>query len=187
MKRAFVLSALILVLLAPAFAQRGGHQLSADDQSRFDSYFQRWQNDRRTNNQGDSRSMEKRMQSIYQRYSIPADTPYRDVASDSNRGGNPDRDWGRERDRDREWDRDRRADWDRHRDSDRSYWQQNQRLSGEDQGRFDSYFQRWLAYRRTNNRDEVTSMERRMFDIYDHYAIPHRVRFERVASQGGRY
>jgi len=94
MKRAFALSALILVLLSPVLAQRGGRQLSADDQSRFDSYFQRWQNYQRTNNQGDSRSMEKRMQSIYQRYGIRADTPYRDVASNGNRGRNLDRDWG---------------------------------------------------------------------------------------------
>src|SRR2546425_2436664 len=47
----------------------------------------------------------------------------------------------------------------------------NRRLSGEDQGRFDSYFQRWQNYRRTNNRDEVISMEKRMFDVYDHYGI----------------
>ena len=187
MKRAFVLSALILVLLAPAFAQRGGRQLSADDQRRFDSYFSRWQSYQRTNNQGDSRSMEKRMQSIYQRYGIPTDIPYRDVASNGGGGWNRDRDWERERDRDRDWDRDRRAEWERYRDRDRAYWQQNQRLSGEDQGRFDSYFQRWQDYRRTNNRDEVISMEKRMFDVYDHYRIPHNVRFERVASQGGRY
>src|SRR5207237_91597 len=109
----------------------------------------RWQNYQRTNNQGDSRSMEKHMQSIYHRYDIRADTPYRDVASSANRGRNLDRDEGQEQDRDREWDRNRRADWDRYRD--RSYWQQNQHLSGEDRGRFDSYFQRWLAYRRTNN------------------------------------
>jgi len=64
---------------------------------------------------------------------------------------------------------------------------QNQRLSGEDQGRFDSYFQRWQNYRRTNNRDEVMSMEKRMFDVYDHYGIPHDVPFERLATQGGRY
>ena len=47
--------------------------------------------------------MEKRMQSIYQRYGIPADTPYRDVASNGGGGGNRDRDWDRERDRDRDW------------------------------------------------------------------------------------
>ena len=51
----------------------------------------------------------------------------------------------------------------------------------------DSYFQRWLNYRRTNNRDEIVSMERRMFDVYDHYGIPHNVPFDRVASQGLRY
>lgn len=177
MKRAFVLSALILVLLAPAFAQRGGRQLSAEDQRRFDSYFSRWQSYQSTNNQGESRSMEKRMQSIYQRYRIPADTPYRDVASNGGGSGN----------RDRDWDRDRRAEWDGYRDRDRAYWQQNQRLSSEDQGRFDSYFQRWQDYRRTNNRDEVISMEKRMFDVYDHYGIPQDVPFERVASRGGRH
>ena len=87
-------------------------------------------------------------------------------------------------DRDREWDRNRRAQWDLYRDRDRSYWQQNQRLSGEDQGRFDSYFQRWQNYRRTNNRDEVISMEKRMFDVYDHYGIPHDVPFEGAALMG---
>ena len=188
MKKTFVLSVLILVLLAPAFAQWRGRQLSADDQRRFDSYFSRWQDYQRTNNQSEMRSMEKRMQDVYRHYGIPSNTPYRQIASN---GGGPnwdrDRDWDRERDRDRDWDRDRRAEWERYRDRDRDYWRQSQRLSGEDQGRFDSYFQRWLNYRRTNNRDEVISMEKRMFDVYDHYGIPHDVPFERVASQGGRY
>lgn len=188
MKRTLVLSGLILVLLAPAFAQPGGRQLTADDQRHFDSYFSRWQDYQRTNNQGEMRSMEKRMQEIYRHYGIPSNTPYSRIASN---GGGPeryrDRDWDRERDRDREWDRDRRAEWDRYRDRDRAYWRQNQRLSGEDQGRFDSYFQRWQNYRRTNNRDEVISMEKRMFDVYDHYGIPHDVPFQRVASQGERY
>jgi len=186
MKRAFILSAMVFVLLVPAFAQRG-RQLSPDDQHRFDSYYSRWENYRSTNNQDEIRSMEKRMQDIYQHYGIPANTPYREVAS--NGGGNWDRnhDWQRERDQDHDWDRDRRADWDRYRERDRDYWRQNQRLSAEDQGRFDSYFQRWQNYLRANNRDEVASMAKRMFDVYDHYGIPHDVPFERVASRGGRY
>jgi hypothetical protein len=188
MKRIFVLSAMILVLLAPAFGQSRERQLSADDQRRFDSYFSRWQDYRRTNNQGEMRSMEKRMQDIYRHYGIPSDTAYWRVASSgSSPQGDGDRDWDRDRDRDRDWDRDQRAEWDRYRDRDRAYWQQNQRLSSQDQGRFDSYFQRWQNYRRTNNRDQVTSMEKRMFDVYDHYGIPHNVPFERVASQGARY
>src|SRR6478609_7142026 len=128
MKRAFALSALILLLLAPVFAQRGRRQLSPDDQGRFDSYFSRWQDYQRTNNAGESRSMEKRMQSIYQRYGIPLNTPYRDVASNAGGGGGRDQ-WDRDRDRDRDWDRDHRAEWDRYRDRDRAYWQQSQRLS----------------------------------------------------------
>jgi len=206
MKRALLLCSLILVMLAPAFAQWNGRRLSGDDQRRFDSYFSRWQDYRRTNNQGEVRSMEGRMQDIYRHYGIPANTPYARVASNGGgygdggygRGGydrrgrdynwdwynNRDRDWDRQ---DRDWERDRRGDWDRYRDRDRGYWTQNQRLSGSDQGRFDSYFQRWLNYRRTNNRDEIVSMERRMFDVYDHYGIAHNVPFDRVASQGLRY
>lgn len=180
MKRLFVLFALMFVLLVPAFAQRGGRQLSQDDQRRFDSYYSRWESYQRENNQGEIRSMEKKMQDIYEHYGIPANTPYRYVASGSG-GGDPD--W----DRDRDWDQNRRADWDRNRNHDRDYWRQNQRISAEDQSRFDSYFQRWQNYLRTNNRDEVASMAKRMFDVYDHYGIPHDVKFERVASRAGRY
>jgi hypothetical protein len=60
MKKTFVLAALFLVLLGTAFAQLRGRQLSADDQQRFDSYFSRWQDYRRTNNRDEMRSMEKR-------------------------------------------------------------------------------------------------------------------------------
>jgi hypothetical protein len=183
MKRVFVLFALIFVLLVPAFAQRG-RRLSADDQHRFDSYYSRWEGYRRSNNQDEIRSMEKRMQDIYQHYGIPANTPYRDVASNNGQGWERNSNWEQQ---DRDWDRDRRADWERNRDHDRDYWRQNQRLSAEDQNRFDSYFQRWQNYLRTNNRDEVASMAKRMFDVYDHYGIAHDVPFERVTSRGGRY
>jgi hypothetical protein len=56
------------------------------------------------------------------------------------------------------------------------------RLSASDQGRFDSYYSRWLDYRRTNNRGEMVSMERRMRDIYANYRIPPGTPFDRVAS-----
>lgn len=56
------------------------------------------------------------------------------------------------------------------------------RLSPSDQGRFDSYYSRWLEYRRTNNRGEIASMERRMRDIYAKYSIPMSTPFDRVAS-----
>jgi hypothetical protein len=56
-------------------------QLSQDDQRRFDSYYSRWQDYRRTNHRSEVLSMEKRMQDIYSHYNIPADTPYWRVAS----------------------------------------------------------------------------------------------------------
>ncbi len=56
------------------------------------------------------------------------------------------------------------------------------RLSASDQSRFDSYYSRWLDYRRTNNRGEIASMEGRMRDIYAKYRIPPATPFDRVAS-----
>ena len=52
------------------------------------------------------------------------------------------------------------------------------------QAKFDSYYQRWLQYRATNNRDEVVSMERRMRDIMVNYRIPPNTPFDQVASPG---
>ena len=56
------------------------------------------------------------------------------------------------------------------------------RLSAEDQGRFDSYYSRWLDYRRTNNRDEIASMENRMRDVMAHNSIPSNTEFFQIAS-----
>jgi hypothetical protein len=61
---------------------------------------------------------------------------------------------------------------------------QEHHLSPEDQGRFDSYYSRWVQYRQTNDRDQIVSMERRMQDVYAHYGIPSGVPYERVASNG---
>lgn len=57
-------------------------------------------------------------------------------------------------------------------------------LAPEWQAKFDSYYQRWLQYRATNNRDEVVSMERRMRDIMVNYRIPPNTPFDQVASPG---
>jgi len=55
-------------------------------------------------------------------------------------------------------------------------------LSPHDQARFNSYFSRWQGYRRDNNRDQIESMEKRMYGIYDDYHIPHDVPFDRIAT-----
>ena len=63
-------------------------KLSQHDQERFDSYFSRWQQYRRDNNDEQIRSMEGRMQDVYRHYNIPPNTPFFMVAS-----GGRDEDW----------------------------------------------------------------------------------------------
>src|SRR5438477_6985242 len=172
-------------------------RLSADDQSRFDSYYSRWQEYRRTNNRDEAASMEKRMRDVYSHYGIPSDTPYWQVASNAH--SDEDADWD---DRDRSWDRDHDRDrgrdgdhdrglhrgWDKHGrdrddDDDRDSGRSRRRLSASDQSHFDSYYTRWLQYRRDNNREQISSMEKRMWDVMDHNNIPRDVPFSEIASR----
>jgi hypothetical protein len=63
------------------------------------------------------------------------------------------------------------------------YRRERSRLSPEDQERFDSYYSRWLEYRRTNNREETENMEKRMRDVMSRNNIPADVPFDEVASR----
>ena len=59
----------------------------------------------------------------------------------------------------------------------------NGRLPADDQARFDSYYSRWLEYRRTNNREEIESMEKRMRDVMSRNNIPSNVPFDQIATR----
>lgn len=128
-------------------------RLSSEDQQRFDSYYTRWLEYRRTNNREEARNMEKRMRDVMSRNNIPSDVPFDAVASSGDR-------------EDRDHDRRERS-----------------RLSPEDQQRFDSYYSRWREYRRTNNREETENMEKRMRDVMARNNIPPDVPFDEVASR----
>jgi hypothetical protein len=128
-------------------------RLSSEDQQRFDSYYSRWQGYRRTNNRNEMESMEKRMRDVMSHNNIPSDVPFDEIASNGGRA------YGDQ------------------------YGQRRQaRLSSEDQQRFDSYYSRWQGYRRTNNRNEMESMEKRMRDLMSHNNIPSDVPFDEIAS-----
>src|SRR5262244_1078968 len=131
MKKQFAFIALFVALALPHFAH-AQIRLSIGDQKRFDSYYSRWQSYKASNNHSEVRSMEGRIQDLYQHYGIPANTPYSRVAS--NGGGWTNGGWNgnapqptgtarpywerdRYRDHDRDWDRDHR--WDRDHDWDR--------------------------------------------------------------------
>jgi hypothetical protein len=141
---------LLVVMAIPALAQYRG-RLSGDDQRRFDSYYSRWLEYRRTNNRDEIISMEKRMQDVMAHNGIPASTPYAAIATN----GNYDQ-----------------------------YGRYRGKMSHDDQRRFDSYYSRWLDYRRTSNWDEVRSMEARMRDVMQQYDIPVSVPFDVLASSG---
>ena len=57
------------------------------------------------------------------------------------------------------------------------------RLSPDEQRQFDSYYSRWQEYRRTNNREQVSSMEKRMRDLMARNNIPANVPFDQIASR----
>jgi hypothetical protein len=59
----------------------------------------------------------------------------------------------------------------------------SRQLSPEDQGRFDSYYSRWLEYRQRRDWDQARSMEGRMNDVMAHYSIPGNVPYDVIASQ----
>ena len=105
-----------------------------------------------------------------------------------NRGDNDgDRGNGQYQDRDRNYGNGQYGDRDRDRQG--GYYGNGQYRRGyhnvlapEWQQKFDSYYQRWEQYRATNNRGEMTSMEKRMQDIMVHYNIPTNVPYDQVAS-----
>lgn len=102
---------------------------------------------------------------------------------------NRDKNWNAERDREwhRQHDRDRDKNWDRQRDEayHRNTHYRNV-LAPEWQRKYDSYYQRWLNYRATNNQSEMRSMEKRMNSIRSNYGIPPNVPYGEIASNGGR-
>ena len=151
MKKLSTLLMVLVFLALPAFAQMGQYrdQLSPEDQKRFDSYYQRWLDYKRTNNRDQVISMEERMQDVMRHYNIPASVPYEAIASSGFRS---------------------------------NYRQYRGRFSAEDQKRFDSYYERWQEYRRTNNRDQILSMEKRMDDVMAHYQIPLTVPYRALSS-----
>jgi hypothetical protein len=149
-------------------------RLSAEDQAKFDSYYSRWLDYKRSNNRDEIVSMENRLRDVMSRYNIPSDVPFGQIASNNNQNyGDHRRGDG---DKDDRW------------QVQRAYGngQGTGGLSADDQVRFDSYYSRWLNYRRTNNRDEVASMEDRMRDVMTHNSIPSNTPFSQVASPSGQ-
>lgn len=147
-----------LAMVLPALAQYGGRgrRLSPNDQQRFDSYYSRWVQYKQRNDGDQIRSMEKRMDDVKAQYGIPGNVPYWRIASHA-----------------------RENDW-------QGGYRWRSMLSTGDQQRFDSYYSRWMNYQRTNNRDQMISMQRRMDDLKGRYNIGPEVPYDRICTPGTR-
>jgi hypothetical protein len=60
---------------------------------------------------------------------------------------------------------------------------QGQRMSPDDQAKFNSYYSRWMQDRQSNDRDDMISSEHHMQDLMNKYAIPPDTPYDVVASQ----
>jgi hypothetical protein len=157
---------LVAVFGLPAFAQ--AQQMSPGDQDKFNSYYSHWQQARNSNDRDDMVSMENRMQDLMNKYAIPADTPYDEVASQNGAPG-----YG---DRDRDY---------RDRDRDRAYagnWQG--RMSADDQRKFDDEYRKWQESSAKNDRDDIDKHARKMEEIMARYSIPPDTPFDAIATRG---
>jgi hypothetical protein len=62
-----------------------------------------------------------------------------------------------------------------------------QRLSADDQKKFDKAYRDWVNARRKKDMDDVDKNSRKMEDIMAHYNIPANVPFDQIASAGSAY
>ena len=103
---------------------------------------------------------------------------------DHNWNAERDREWHRNHRNDRNWSATRDNDWHRGQQGRNGYGYRGV-LAPEWQQKYDSYYQRWLNYRATNNQSQMRSMEGRMQSIMRNYNIPPNAPYGEVAS-GGR-
>jgi hypothetical protein len=144
----------------PALAQI--QQMTADDQQKFDGYYSRWVADRQTSDRDDMVSMEHHMQDLMNKYAIPANTPYAQVASQTNTAPPPPANY------------DNRAD---------GQWQAT--LSSSDQDKFNKEYAKWQEANATNNRGDIDKHARNMEQIMARNNIPPNVSFSAIATTGG--
>lgn len=170
MTRLLGILALVFVFGLPALAQV--QRMTSDDEAQFNGYYQRWLQDKNTDNRDDMISMEHHMQDIMSKYSIPSDTPYDQVAAQSNAGS---------------YDNGRYNNGDyRDRDRDRGYAGQWQgRLSGDDQSKFNKEYTKWQEANARNDRDDIDKHARNMEQIMQRNGIPPNTPFDSIATVNG--
>jgi hypothetical protein len=159
-------SLIVLAAMAlPALAQV--QQMSSDDQQKFDNYYSRWMADRQNGDRDDMVSSEHHMQDLMNKYAIPAETPYDQVASSGPQGYN-----------NRPYDN-RAYD---NRGYDHGYANQ---LQGDDQNKFNKEYTKWQESNAKNDRDDIDKHARNMEQIMQRNGIPPNTPFASIATANG--
>ena len=166
MNRLLGIAALLLALALPGVAQV--QRMTNDDEAQFNGYYQRWLQDRQSNNRDDMISMEHHMQDIMSKYAIPPDTPYEQVASQYTAYPQQ-QGYGRDYDHDNDRYHGRGGQW-------------QDRLSPDDQNKFNKEYQKWQESNAKNDRDDIDKHARNMEQIMQRYNIPPDTPFDSVAT-----
>jgi hypothetical protein len=158
-------SLIVLAALGlPALAQ-AQQQMSPDDQQKFDSYYSRWVQDKQNGDRDDMVSSEHHMQDLMNKYAIPADTPYEQIASQNNPGYY-------------------NRGYDNRPYENPGYANQ---LQGDDQNKFNKEYSKWQEANAKNDRDDIDKHARNMEQIMQRNGIPQNTPFNAIATSGGSY
>jgi hypothetical protein len=161
MNKLFACLIVLGAMALPAVAQ--SQRMSPDDQQKFDNYYSRWIQDRQNGDRDDLVSSEHHMQDLMNKYAIPADTPYDQVASQNAPGFN-------------------QPTYDNRSYGNAGYSGQ---LSGGDQDKFNKEYTKWQQANAKNDRDDINEHARKMEEIMSRYNIPPNTPFNEIATGSG--
>jgi hypothetical protein len=166
-------SMIVLAAMAlPALAQM--QQMRPDDQQKFDNEYSRWLQDKQTNNRDDMVSMEHHMQDLMNKYSIPADTPYDQIASQNNMAPPPPPGYNN-------GPYNNNPAYNNGYDN-RSYANQ---MSPDDQNKFNKEYSKWQEANAKNDRDDIDKHARNMEELMQRNNIPQNTPFNAIATTSG--
>jgi hypothetical protein len=139
------------------YASQWQGRLSSDDQNKFNKEYTKWQESNTKNDRDDIDKHARNMEQIMQRYNIPPNTPFADIASTS--GYAP------------------RIDV-------REY---QGRFSPDDQKDYDKAYEHWQKDRAKNDRDDIYKDEGKMQQIMAKYNVPRNVPYDALVSGNRGY
>ena len=139
------------------YAGRWQGQLSPDDQNKFNKEYGKWQEANAKNDRDDIDKHARKMEEIMQRYNIPPDTHFDEIATGAGYGGHID------------------------------VRQYQGRFSPDDQKKYDKAYEKWQGDRARHDRDDIAKDEGKMQEIMAKYNVPRDVPYDALASGNRGY